>query len=187
MFRQVYASLLSQLAEMPPFLQHALAGLPTELLQRLPEDDKSPLLEHLWHIRDCESDLYGLRIHRVLRESRPNLEPVDVGNWPAKRGYLQSDGDTAIAQFAALRSELITDLSQLEEISISRVGIRFDGTEINILGLVEQVADHDRDHRWRIAAILRGYGGRSWVSGLTRRSTRTSRVRGLRPPQRAAG
>ena len=32
MFQQVYASLLSQLAEMPPFLQHALAGLPTELL-----------------------------------------------------------------------------------------------------------------------------------------------------------
>jgi hypothetical protein len=23
-------------------------------------------------------------------------------------------------------------------------------TEINVLGLVEQVAEHDRDHRWRI-------------------------------------
>jgi hypothetical protein len=161
MFQQAYASLLSQLAEMPPFLQHALAGLPTELLQRLPEDDKSPLLEHLWHIRDCESDLYGLRIHRVLRESRPNLDPVDVGIWPAERGYLQRDGNTAIVEFAALRNDLISDLNQLEETSISRVGIRFDGTEINILGLVEQVADHDRDHRWRIAAILRSFGGRS--------------------------
>jgi len=161
MFRQAYASLLSQLTEMPPFLQHALAGLPNELLQRLPKDDKSPLLEHLWHIRDCESDLYGLRIHRVLRESRPNLAPVDVGNWPAERGYLQRDGNTAITEFAALRNELIAALSQLEETSISRVGIRFDSTEINILGLVEQVADHDRDHRWRIAAILRGFGARS--------------------------
>jgi hypothetical protein len=161
MFRQAYASLLSQLAEMPPFLQHALAGLPAEVLQRLPERDKSPLLEHLWHIRDCESDLYGLRIHRVLRESRPNLEPVEVGNWPAERGYLQRDGNTAIAEFATLRNELISDLSRLEEPAISQVGIRFDGTEINILDLVEQVADHDRDHRWRIAAILRGFGGRS--------------------------
>ena len=71
MFHQAYASLLSQLAEMPLFLQHSLAGLPKELLQRIPERDKSPLLEHLCHIRDCESDLYGLRIHRVLREFRP--------------------------------------------------------------------------------------------------------------------
>ena len=161
MFQQAYASLLSQLAEMPAFLQHALAGLPADLLRRLPESDKSPLLEHLWHIRDCESDLYGLRIHRVLRESRPNLEPVEVEHWPAERGYLQRDGDTAIAEFAALRSKLISDLRQLEEPSISRVGIRFDGTEINILGLVEQLADHDRDHRWRIAAILRGYRGKA--------------------------
>jgi DinB superfamily len=161
MFQQAYASLLSQLAEMPLFLQHSLAGLPTELLQCLPENDKSPLLEHLWHIRDCESDLYGLRIHQVLREPRPNLEPVEVGHWPAERGYLKRDGKTAIAEFAALRNELISELSQLEEPSISRVGIRFDGTEINILGLVEQVADHDRDHRWRIAAILRSFGGGS--------------------------
>jgi hypothetical protein len=161
MFQQAYANLLSQLAEMPPFLQHALAGLSTELLQRQPEGDKSPLLEHLWHIRDCESDLYGLRIYRVLRESRPNLEPVEVGNWPADRGYLQRDGDAAIAEFATLRNELISELSQLENPSISRVGIRYDGTEINILGLVEQVADHDRDHRWRIAAILRSFGGKS--------------------------
>jgi hypothetical protein len=161
MFQQAYASLLGQLAEMPPFLQHALAGLPTELLQRLPAGDKSPLLEHLWHIRDCESDLYGLRIQRVLRESRPNLEPVDVGNWSSERGYLQRDGNAAIAEFATLRNKLISDLSQLEGPSLSRVGIRFDGTEINILGLVEQVADHDRDHRWRIAAILRSFGDRS--------------------------
>ena len=161
MFQQAYASLLSQLAEMPPFLQHSLTALPAELLHRQPENDKSPLLEHLWHIRDCESDLYGLRIHRVLRESRPNLEPVDVEHWPAERGYLLRGGDTAISEFAAFRNELISDLGRLDELSISRVGIRFDGTEINILGLVEQLADHDRDHRWRIAAILRSYSSKS--------------------------
>jgi len=160
MFRQTYASLLGQLAEMPTFLQHALAALTTELLRRQPESDQSPLLEHLWHIRDCESDLYGLRIRRVLRESRPNLQPVEIGHWPVERGYLQRGGDTAMTEFAGLRRQLISDLNQLTEPSISRVGIRFDGTEVNILGLIEQVADHDRDHRWRIAAILRSYCAR---------------------------
>lgn len=161
MFRQAYASLLSQLAEMPPFLERALSALQPEILQRQPEGDKSPLLEHLWHIRDCESDIYGLRIRRVLQEVRPKLEPVAPGHWPIERGYMQRRGDPAIAEFAALRNGLIHDLDQLDEQSISRVGIRFDGTEINILGLIEQLADHDRDHRWRIAAILRSYGTNS--------------------------
>ncbi len=125
MFQQAYASLLSQLAEMPPFLHHALAGLPTELLQRLPADDKSPLLEHLWHIRDCESDLYGLRIHRVLRQSRPNLESGRrraIG--PLSGAICSVTATSAIAEFASLRNELISDLRRLEEPSISRVGIR---------------------------------------------------------------
>jgi hypothetical protein len=25
----------------------------------MPTNDRSPLIEHLWHVRDCESDLYS--------------------------------------------------------------------------------------------------------------------------------
>ena len=159
MFEQAYSNLLRQLEEMPAFLQRTATSLPRELLLRIPEQDKSPLLEHLCHIRDCDSDLYGLRVRRVLQEDRPALEPVEVSAWPEARAYLSRNGDVAIEEFVELRAGLLRDLQNLDQVALSRVGTRVDGSEINVLGLIEQLAEHDRDHRWRIAAILRSYGG----------------------------
>ncbi len=157
MIKQAYANLLAQLAEMPEFLERTTKSLSTDFLLRTPPQDKFPLVEHIWHIRDCDPDLYALRIRKVLREDRPTLEPVDVGAWYAQRNYRSRSGDLAIEEFAGLRSALITELHHLEEPELSRVGIRVDGSEINVLGIVEQLAAHDRDHRWRIAAILRSF------------------------------
>ena len=157
MFEQTYKSLLAQLSEMPRFLENALRGISRDILLRQPEQDRSPLLEHLWHIRDCESDLYIARIHRVLREQEPTLSPVDVGSWVEDRKYFSREGDAAIHQFTQLRASLVSELQDMGEENLARIGYRVDGTQFNILGLVEQVADHDRDHRWRIAAILRSY------------------------------
>lgn len=157
MFKQAYDHLLAQLSEMPAFISHALGSMPSDLLARLPECDKSPLLEHLWHIRDCDSDLYGARIRRVLREDQPSLEPVDVAAWPDARQYSQRVGKQAIEQFAAVRSGLLDELQALDQPALARSGVRHDGSPVNVLGLIEQLAEHDRDHRWRIAAILRSY------------------------------
>lgn len=103
MFKQAYSRLLSQLEEMPAFLQRSAVALPSELLQRVPEKDNMPLVEHVWHVRDCDSDLYALRIRRVLQEDKPFLDPVDVGVWPESRNYRSRDGDLAISEFAELR------------------------------------------------------------------------------------
>ena len=158
LFEQAYGSLLRQLDEMPAFLHRSVGSLPSELLVRQPEHDTSPLLEHLWHIRDCDSDLYALRIRRVLHETRPCLDPVDVGAWPQSRHYLSRHGDLAISQFTELRAGLVSELRDVDQAALARVGCRADGSEINVLGLIEQLAEHDRDHRWRIAAVLRSHG-----------------------------
>jgi hypothetical protein len=158
MFNQAYSNILRQLEEMPTFLQKAAASLPREVLVRVPEHDKSPLLEHLWHIRDCDSDLYALRIRRVLREDRPALESVAVGDWPEARAYLARAGDVAVQEFVELRAGLLKDLQDLDQAALSRIGVRVDGSEVNVLSLIEQLAEHDRDHRWRIAAIMRSFG-----------------------------
>jgi hypothetical protein len=158
MFMQAYSNLLSQLEELPTFLQRSVASLPRELLLSQPEQDSSPLLEHLWHLRDCDSDLYALRIRRVLNEDGVSLEPVNVSSWPESRNYLGRDGDLAIAEFVELRRELVSELRAVGQASLAHVGKRVDGSEINVLGLIEQLAEHDRDHRWRITAILRTHG-----------------------------
>lgn len=157
MFRQAYESILAELAEMPLFLERVFTGLSPEYLHRLPDDDSSPLLEHLWHVRDCDVDLYGARIDAVLAEDRPTLAGVDVNAWPAARHYMQRSADVAVAEFAVLRRQLIARLAELDEAALSRTGVHFTGTPMNVLGIIEQLAAHDRDHRWRIAAILRGY------------------------------
>ena len=161
MFKQCCASLLNQLGEMPAFLERTVASLPPELLQESPAEDRFALIEHLWHIRDCDPDLYALRIRKVLREDRPRLEPVDVGAWYGDRRYREKSGAQAIAEFARLRAERIAELRQAEECDFTCVGIRADGSEITLQGLVEQLSEHDRDHRWRIASILGGFASGS--------------------------
>ena len=53
-----------------------------------------------------------------------------------------------------MRTELIAELAPLNSAALERTGVRADGSSINVLGLIEQLLDHDRDHRWRIARIL---------------------------------
>jgi hypothetical protein len=118
--------------------------------------DTSPLIEHLWHMRDCESDLYGPRIERVLKD-RPDIVPMDVSGWPVERGYQSRDGNQAIEEFGAFRHRLIETLRTTELSAFERFGIRYDGSEIDVYSLAEQLADHDRDHRWRTCAILCEY------------------------------
>ena len=154
---QTYASLLSQLAEMPDFLQRGMAAMTPSQLQQMPAQDKFPLIEHLWHLRDCDADLYALRIRKVLAHDRPTLEPVDVGAWYEDRRYKERDGGTAIAELSEMRAALIAELRPLDALALARIGVRADGSEINILGLIEQLLEHDRDHRWRIARILQEF------------------------------
>ena len=152
-----YTSVLTQLGEMPAFLQQSLAGMPIDILVRQPSEDKSPLIEHLWHVRDCDFELYGLRIRKVLHEETPTLEPVDVGEWVETRNYPLRNGDQAIDEFRAYRVNLIAELAILTSDQLARTGIRADMSEINVMEIIEQLAAHDRDHRWRIVRIVRTY------------------------------
>ncbi|WP_374563171.1 DinB family protein [Ideonella sp.] len=153
----MYTALLATLEEMPKFLRHALAGVSREALLRMPANDRSHLLEHLWHTRDCDTDLYGLRVRRILREDRPQLEPVDVVAWLEARGYESREGDQAIAEFEHERASLLSELRALTPAQLARVGIRADGTEVSVLDIIQQLALHDQDHRQRVATILRGF------------------------------
>ena len=121
-----YTSVLMQLAEMPEFLQRSLARMPKDILVRQPSEDKSPLIEHLWHVRDCDCELYGFRIRKVLQEEKPTLEPVDVGEWVETRNYPQRSGDQAIDEFRAYRVNLISELASQTSDQLSRTGIRAD-------------------------------------------------------------
>ena len=150
------AYLIEQLAEMPRFLAEVFQGMPREHLARAPEEDNLSLVEHLWHIKDCESDLYYPRIVQALDHDKPALLPMpDIGSWPLARAYAQRDGDDAIREFTTLRRHLIDRLQDLEPSQFERISIRQNGSTYEVYDLLEHLADHDRDHRWRMAALLR--------------------------------
>lgn len=155
MFQQVYTGLLAQLADMPVYLRAALEQLPREALLKTAGSDDLHLLTHAWHVRDCESELYGARIRRILAEDKPTLPGLDVGAWPEERGYAARPLEQALAEFSALRATLVDDVASLSPEALARVGIRFDGQASSVLDVLGQLAEHDRDHRVRIAAILR--------------------------------
>jgi hypothetical protein len=150
-----FQSVLEQLKEMPVFLAKTFAGIPHPVLCRQPSCDRSPLIEHLWHTHDCDVDLYGMRIRKVLAEDEPVLQPIDVGEWVETRDYPARSSSEAIDSFIRYREALVEELAALSPSSLQRVGRRSDGSTINVMGIIEQLAAHDRDHRWRIAAILK--------------------------------
>jgi hypothetical protein len=80
--------IVTSLLEMPSFMEGAFRDLRPEHLTVLPASDKSPLAEHVWHVRDCEEELYAPRIRQVLIEQNPYIEPMSVSHWPAERGYV---------------------------------------------------------------------------------------------------
>jgi uncharacterized damage-inducible protein DinB len=150
------AYLIEQLAEMPQFLEKVFLGMPRDLLARAPEEDNLSLVEHLWHINHCESELYYPRIAQTLDHDKPAMLPApDIGSWPAARAYVQRDGDDAIREFVTLRQSLIERLRDLETDQFERTSVRQNGTSFTVYDLLEHLADHDRDHRWRMGALLR--------------------------------
>jgi hypothetical protein len=146
--------LVNSLLEMPAFMDHAFRGLRPDHLTVLPDNDKSPLAEHAWHIRDCEEELYGMRIRKVLEENEPYIEPMSVSHWPEARGYLTKPAMQAAREFRELREGLVELLRSAPSNALDRTCRRGDGSTSSIADLIGELLAHDQDHRVRIAAIL---------------------------------
>lgn len=121
------------------------------------------LVEHLCHVRDCDPDLYAFRVRLILKERVPYLEPVDVGGWPEERGYIFQEPVAVLQDFVHARTEFLEELRGLREGELSRTGRRADGGEVNVFAVLAPLAEHDRDHKRRIAAILREFSSNAVV------------------------
>ncbi len=154
---QEKAFLIHQLTEMPDFLRDSCLGMTAEMALAQPQCDKDFLTSHFCHLVDCEIDLYGARIDRLLNEEYPRLEGVDVFSWPTDRQHHLRDADAAIRQFTTARCSLVERLKSLEPARWAAGGTRFNGATCDVRDMVFDLINHDRDHRIRIAKILREF------------------------------
>ena len=152
-----FETLLTQFAEMPAFVASACARLPREMLLAQPRNDRSPLAEHAWHLRDCETLLYARRIDEMLQHEHPTLAPVFVKEWIIAHGYFTRPVHDAVTGFTATRAAFVERLRGLSEVQLARTGVRADGKAYSVGAVVEEMAAHDREHRQRIVAILADY------------------------------
>ena len=153
----VTESLLNQFTEMPAFVAAACARLPREMLLAQPRNDRSPLAEHAWHLVDCETLLYARRIDAMLAEDHPTLAPVFVKEWIVAHGYFTRAVHDAVTGFAAARARFVERLRGFGAAELARSGVRADGRPYTVAAIVEEMADHDRDHRQRMVQILADY------------------------------
>jgi hypothetical protein len=158
--REWRAHLCARLQEMPSFVEAALAQLPSELLVRVPECDRSPLLEHAWHLRDCDEDLYAMRIRRAVAEDHPFLEPMEISHWVQQRAYMSRPIGEALAQFREGRARLVAQVGEFSQEQFHRLAKRGDGSSSTVMALIGELLAHDQDHRLRMSAILASYAAR---------------------------
>lgn len=152
-------ALMQALLEMPAYLEAVYPHVPKHLLRAQSALDKMPLLEQLWHLRDCESDLYAPRIRRTLVEDRPFLEPMSVSHWPDERGYLGRAAEPALVEFGSMRRALVDELAACTPQQLARSALRVGDRVCSVFDLIAELLDHDRDHRVRIAALLAEFHG----------------------------
>jgi hypothetical protein len=145
---RTFEVVLRQLEEMPQFLHHSLSYVPEDLMRRKPRDDDMSLIEHLCHVRDCDPDLYALRIRRILTEASPSLDPVDVSVWPVVRAYAAKEGNVVLEEFTQLRADLVEELRALKEDELCRAGRRADGSEITVTGITSGASQAFFGHSW---------------------------------------
>jgi len=149
--------LLTQFAEMPAFVASACARLPREMLLAQPRNDRSPLAEHAWHLFDCERLLYAARIDAMLARDEPVLEPVFVKEWIIAHGYFTRPVHDAVTGFCTARAAFVERLRKFGPAELARTGTRTDGKAYSVAAVIEEMAEHDRDHRQRMVAILADY------------------------------
>lgn len=149
------ATLFSQLAAIPGFLQISFGGLsPADARMDGPAGCFSPV-EQCWHLADLERDGYATRIRRLLAEDEPVLADFDGERVAQERRYktlslaagLQSFREARLANLALLRS--------LAPDSWSRAGSQEGVGKVALCDLPVMMAKHDASHRQEIEAWLR--------------------------------
>jgi uncharacterized damage-inducible protein DinB len=148
-------SLLSTLSAMPREIERALASIPAERTATAPKDGGFSLVEHAWHLADLEREGYGERIRRILAEHEPELADFDGTTIAIERRYCSLDAREGARMFAAARAANVASLRGATEAERARAGTQAGVGPVTIDDVARMMAEHDREHREEIEALLR--------------------------------
>jgi hypothetical protein len=149
---------LEVMAEMPEALRRAVTGLSRE-------QDGTPEAPGKWSVRQvvqhlADSELVGgFRFRMVYSHDAPELPAYDQDLWAERMRYQDSDLETALADFAALRALSLRLLRRATPEDLRTRVMRHPERGDEPLGhMIRLYAGHDLKHLGQIRRIRRAIG-----------------------------
>jgi hypothetical protein len=144
---------LSRLAEMPGFLESAVARAGPRFRQR-PAAGGFSMLEQVWHLGDLEHEGYAERIARLRREDRPHLPDFDGDRIARERDYQSLDLADGLTRFGVARARNLAILRELAGDEWGRSGTQDHVGPVTLRSIPRMMREHDESHRREIVALL---------------------------------
>ena len=145
------------LEETPTALRAAVAGL-TKEQQGTPEREGKWSVRHVvQHLADSELVL-AFRFRMTLAHDAPALPGYDQDRWADRLRYVESDIETALADFAMLRRSNVRLLRRASSDERRRVMRHSERGDESVEKLLCMDAGHDVVHLRQIARIRRAIG-----------------------------
>jgi len=145
-FEPAWNECLEFLTQTPDKISKFLEGLSDTEMRRPESDGRFSALENICHLRDLESEGYGLRIDRMLDEANPLLPDFDGARAAAERNYNQQQSDAALAEFTSSRRRNIEKLRGLTSEEMQRAGTLEGVGDVTLKRLAEMMREHDESH-----------------------------------------
>jgi hypothetical protein len=144
---------LAVMAELLPWLDGRLRGVPEAALRRAEGPDKWSVVQVVQHLAD--SDLVaGYRIRMVVAEDRPALQGYDQDRWATEFEYDHAPLPAALDQLRALRTANLRLWSRLTPAQLDRIGLHSERGPESAGHILRLMAGHDLVHRRQIDRIL---------------------------------
>jgi carbonic anhydrase/acetyltransferase-like protein (isoleucine patch superfamily) len=147
---------LAALAEGPAWAAERLAGTGEERWCRRPAEGRWCAHEVIAHLLDCDAEIFGPRLERLLHERGPRFDEVDVAS--RRRGAaLPADPPPAlIERWRAQRAPLLARLAPLGPGEWRRSGFHARLGPYALADMVRAWVEHELSHRRQLQAALGG-------------------------------
>ena len=139
-------AVLAILTSTPAVLDSLTQGLTEEQWRHEPTREDWAVNEIVCHLRDTEREIHQLQVQLLLEREGAFLPRPENAVWANEREYLNVDGRTALAEFAAARMGILSRLKEQGEAVWSRKARHAIFGPTDFLEVVSFIADHDRLH-----------------------------------------
>jgi FMN phosphatase YigB (HAD superfamily) len=139
-------AVLAIMISTPAVLRGLTLSLTDEQWKHEPTHDDWALNEIVCHLADTEREIHQMQLHLMVEREGAFIPRPDSGVWASEREYLNIDGRSALAEFAAARIENSKLLKGLDDAIWQRSARHAIFGPTDFLEVTSFMADHDRLH-----------------------------------------